>query len=198
MVSVKTSHRTVSGGLQGLMDRVQALNRINKLYVGIPQEKTSRGDEPINNASLLYIHTHGIRRKSMREEMQGYMDQGMEYSLAYQLYVQTHGSPLWHAPPRPVIEPAIAKHHREIAEEYAKAVKAAMTGDGSRADAFIKRTGLLAQNICRKWFTDAENGWPPNSPKTIDKKTKGKGGKTNPLIDTGALRKAIVYVVRSD
>ena len=154
--------------------------------------------KPINNASLLYIHTHGIRRKSMREEMQGYMDQGMEYSLAYQLYVQTHGSPLWHAPPRPVIEPAIAKHHREIAEEYAKAVKAAMTGDGARADAFIKRTGLLAQNICRQWFTDAENGWPPNSPITIDKKTKGKGGKTNPLIDTGALRKAIVYVVRSD
>lgn len=197
MVSVKTSHKTANGGLQGLMDRVQVLSN-NKLYVGIPQEKTSRGDEPINNASLLYIHTHGIRRKSMREEMQGYMDQGMEYSLAYQLYVQTHGSPLWHAPPRPVIEPAIAKHHREIAEEYAKAVKAAMTGDGSRADAFIKRTGLLAQNICRKWFTDAENGWPPNSPKTIDKKTKGKGGKTNPLIDTGALRKAIVYVVRSD
>lgn len=192
MVSINTSHRTASGGLQGLMDRVQALNRVNKLYIGIPQEKTSRGDESINNASLLYIHTHGIRRRSMREEMQGYMDQGMKYSLAYQLYVQTHGSPLWHAPPRPVIEPAIAKHHREIAEEYAKAVKAAMS-DGARADAFIKRTGLLAQNICRKWFTDAENGWPPNSPKTIAKKRSER-----PLIDTAAMRKAIVYVVRSD
>lgn len=125
MVSVKTSHRTANGGLQGLMDRVQSLSN-NKLYVGIPQEKTSRGDEPINNASLLYIHTHGIRRKSMREEMQGYMDQGMEYSLAYQLYVQTHGSPLWHAPPRPVIEPAIAKHHREIAEENDEAINVAI------------------------------------------------------------------------
>ena len=193
MVSINTSHRTASGGLQGLMDRVQALNRVNKLYIGIPQEKTSRGDEPINNASLLYIHTNGIRRRSMREEMRGYMDQGMKYSLAYQLYVQTHGSPLWHAPPRPVIEPAIAKYHREIAEKYAKAVKAAMADDTGMAVAGIKRTGLLAQNICRKWFTDAENGWPPNSPKTIAKKRSER-----PLIDTAAMRKAIVYVVRSD
>lgn len=193
MVSVKTSHRTVSGGLQGLMNRVQALNKANRLYVGIPQEKTSRGDEPINNASLLYIHSHGIRRKSMREEMQGYLDQGMKYSLAYQLYIQTHGSPLWHAPPRPVIEPAIAKHRREIAVEYSNAIKAAMSGDTAQVDSCIKRAGLLAQNICRKWFTDAENGWPPNSPKTVKKK-----GSDQPLIDTGALRKAIVYVVRSD
>lgn len=193
MVSINTSHRTANGGLQGLMDRVQALNRVNKLYVGIPQEKTSRGDEPINNASLLYIHTHGVRRRSMREEMQGYMNRSMKYSLAYQLYVQTHGSPLWHAPPRPVIEPAIAKHSREIAEEYAKAVKAAMTGDTGMAAEGIKRTGLLAQNICRKWFTDAENGWSPNSPKTIAKKRSER-----PLIDTAAMRKAIVYVVRSD
>lgn len=193
MVSIQTSHKTVNGGLTGLMERVQSLNRVNRLYVGIPQEKTSRGDEPINNASLLYIHTHGVRRKSMREEMQGYLDQGMKYSLAYQLYIQTHGSPLWHAPPRPVIEPAIAKHRREIAEEYAKAVKAAMAGDSAHADTGIKRTGLLAQNYCRKWFTDAENGWPPNSPRTVEMK-----GSAKPLIDTGALRKAIVYVTRSD
>lgn len=193
MVTSKISHRTVSGGLQGLMNRVQALNKANRLYVGIPQEKTSRGDEPINNASLLYIHTHGIRRKSMREEMQSYLDQGMKYSLAYQLYVHTHGSPLWHSPPRPVIEPAITKHRREIAEEYAKAVKAAASGDSAGADRYIKRTGLLAQNVCRKWFTDAENGWPANSPKTVKKK-----GSARPLIDTGALRKAIIYVTRSD
>lgn len=186
-------HKTVSGGLQGLMDRVQGLSRGNQLYVGIPQEKTSRSDEPINNASLLYIHSHGIRRKSMREEMQGYLAKGMKYSLAYQLYMQTHGSPLWHAPPRPVIEPAIAKHSREIAEEYAKVVKAAADGDSAKADMCIKRTGLLAQNVCRKWFTDQENGWPPNSPKTVKKK-----GSANPLIDTGALRKAIIYVTRSD
>lgn len=193
MVSVKNSHRTVSGGLQGLMDRVQALNRVNKLYVGIPQEKTSRGDEPINNASLLYIHTHGIRRKSMREEMRGYMNAGAKYSLAFQLYLQTHGSPLWHSPPRPVIEPALLKYRAEVSEEYSKAIRAALEGDFSRARAQIQRTGLLAQNYCRGWFTDKDNGWAPNSPRTVAMK-----GSANPLIDTGALRKAIIYVTRSD
>lgn len=195
MVSVKTTRRVVvEGGLDGILNRIKGLQ---KLYVGIPQEKSSRGKgDPINNASLLYIHTHGIRRKSMREEMQKQLDQGKKYSVALQMYVQAHGSPLWHSPPRPVIEPALKAHKKEIAEEYSKAVKAAAVGDIAKAGRFTQRTGMLAQNYCRSWFTDARNGWAPNSPVTIAQKTKGKGGKTNPLIDTDAMRKAIIYVVR--
>lgn len=193
MVTSDVKHKRIAGGLQGLMERIRALTESNKLYVGIPQEKTSRPDEPINNASLLYIHTHGIRRRSMREEMQGYMNAGAEYSLAYQLYIQTHGSPLWHSPPRPVIEPAIKKHKGEISEQYSKAVLAAMNGDMERAEIEINWTGLLAQNYCRKWFTDEDNGWPPNAPLTVAIK-----GSDKPLIDTGTLRKAIIYVTRSD
>ena len=93
MVSVKTSHRTVSGGLQGLMDRVQALSRVNKLYVGIPLR-----------ASLCWV--------------------------------------------------------------------------------------IVGSVSFRVWAFCAQF--------SIFSRIKGKGGKTNPLIDTGALRKAIVYVVRSD
>lgn len=33
--------------------------RDNYVMVGIPQKKTSRKGEPITNAELLYIHTHG-------------------------------------------------------------------------------------------------------------------------------------------
>ncbi len=193
MVTSRVERRTVDGGLAGLMERVRSITERNKLYVGIPQEKTSRTDEPINNASLLYIHTHGIRRRSMREEMRGYMNAGAKYSLAFQLYLQTHGSPLWHSPPRPVIEPALKKHQHEIAEQYSKAIQAAMSGDLARAKMEIQRTGLLAQNYCRGWFTDKDNGWAPNSPRTVAMK-----GSANPLIDTGALRKAIIYVTRSD
>jgi len=196
MVTANVTHKTVSGGLQGLLDRVKALAAGNNIYVGIPQEKSSRNGEEINNASLLYIHTHGIRRKSMREEMQKQMNQGKKYSVALQLYVQTHGSPLWHSPPRPVIEPALKAHKKEIAEEYSRAIHAAIAGDIAKASRFAQRTGMLAQNYCRSWFTDPRNGWAPNSPVTIAQKTKGKGGKTNPLIDTDAMRKAIIYVVR--
>ena len=193
MVTSRVERRTVDGGLAGLMERARSFTERNKLYVGIPQEKTSRTDEPINNASLLYIHTHGIRRRSMREEMQGYMNAGAKYSLAFRLYLQTHGSPLWHSPPRPVIEPALLKYRAEVSEEYSKAIRAALEGDFARARAQIHRTGLLAQNYCRGWFTDKDNGWAPNSPRTVAMK-----GSANPLIDTGALRKAIIYVTRSD
>lgn len=196
MVTANVTRKTTNGGLQGLLDRIKNLTASNNIYVGIPQEKTSRNGEEINNASLLYIHTHGIRRKSMREEMQKDIDQGEKYSKAMQMYIQAHGSPLWHSPPRPVIEPAIKVYSKEIAEEYQKAVSAAADGDSAKAERFAKRTGMLAQNYCRGWFVDKRNGWPPNSPVTIDQKTKGKGGTTNPLIDTGALRKAIIYVVR--
>ena len=74
-----------------------------------------------------------------------------------------------------------------------KAIQAAMSGDLARAKMEIQRTGLLAQNYCRGWFTDKDNGWAPNSPRTVAMK-----GSANPLIDTGALRKAIIYVTRSD
>lgn len=194
MVSIKTTRRVlVEGGLDGILNRIKGLQ---KLYVGIPQAKSSRGGEPINNASLLYIHTHGIRKKPMREEMQKQMEQGKKYSVAMQMYVQAHGSPLWHSPPRPVIEPALKAHSKELAEEFSKAVKAVAVGDMAKASRFAQRTGMLAQNYCRSWFTDARNGWAPNSPATIAKKTRGRGGKTNPLIDTDAMRKAIIYVVR--
>ena len=55
----------------------------------------------------------------------------------------------------------------------------------------LKKTGMFVQNKVRSWFTDSRNGWPPNAPSTI----KAKKGKSNPLIDTGELRKSITYVV---
>ena len=41
------------------------------------------------------------------------------------------------------------------------------------------------------WFENPQNGWPPNSPRTIRRK-----GSDQPLVDTGEMRKAITYVVR--
>ena len=143
MVTSRVERRTVDGGLAGLMERVRSFTERNKLYVGIPQEKTSRTDEPINNASLLYIHTHGIRRRSMREEMQGYMNAGAKYSLAFQLYLQTHGSPLWHSPPRPVIEPALKKHQHEIAEQYSKAIQAAKRNKFNEISGVNNQSGTI-------------------------------------------------------
>jgi hypothetical protein len=144
----------------------------------------------ITNAELLYIHTHGIRQQEMRDEMNPKVESGeMPYSKAYQLFLHTHGSPLWHSPPRPVIEPAIEHSKEAIAKQLQKAAKTAL--DGQNPTPELQKAGMLGQNIARGWFTSPDNGWAPNAPATVEMK-----GSDKPLIDSGEMRKAITYVVR--
>jgi hypothetical protein len=158
-----------------------------KVYVGVP-EGAERSDE-ITNAELLYIQTHGVRAKSMREEMNPRIESGeMAYSQAYELYIQSHGSPLWYIPPRPVVEPAIEKNMPKLAKQMQKAAVAALDGNDIAPE--LHRAGMMGQNYVRGYFTDPANGWPANAPATVEAK-----GSDRPLIDTGELRKAITYAV---
>ena len=186
----KVEHNEYNGGFVGLVKRLQGLQK-RQIQVGIPQQTSSRKGEGINNAELLYIHTHGTRRKAMRKEMQEGMDRGLKYSEAVSLYIQSHGSPLWHSPPRPVLEPAIKENKEKIALQFSKIVKAAADGNADAMERAITSTGMTAQNACRSWFKDPRNGWPRNDPKTVKLK-----GSDKPLVDSGELRDSIVYVVR--
>lgn len=188
----KVEHNEYNGGFAGLVKRLQGLQK-RQIQVGIPQKTSSRKSEGINNAELLYIHTHGIRRKAMREEMQEGMDRGLKYSEAFSLYIQSHGSPLWHSPPRPVLEPAIKANKEKIAMQFSKIVKAAADGNADAMERAITSTGMTAQNACRAWFKDPRNEWPRNDPKTVKLK-----GSDKPLVDSGELRDSIVYVVREE
>ena len=184
---------TVDTIFDGVPELLKALDELrnNEVLVGIPEAKSSRKKEIIRNSELLYIHTHGIRRQSMRKEMQETMDSGSPYSEAYQLYIQEHGSPLWAAPPRPVLEPAIEHRKDWIAEQLSKAAEAALDGNVKGVQDGLHKAGQVAENAARDWFTDPSNGWPPNSPETIKLK-----GSNKPLIDTDQMRKAITHVVR--
>ena len=156
MASVE--RRVVGGGLVGLVERLQNLaNR--EVLVGIPAGENARNSGEINNAALLYIHTHG--------------------------------SPLRNIPARPVIEPAIEDAKDRIAREIRLALEAAGDGRADAAEQYLERAGMAAQNASRAWFTNPNNHWAPNSPRTIAQK-----GSSRPLIDTGSLRKSIIYVVR--
>ena len=86
MVDCYIKHSQVNGGLAGALDRLRGLQK-RQILVGVPAEKSSRPKEPINNAELLYIHTHGIRKKEMRDEMNPKIQAGMRYSKAYELYI---------------------------------------------------------------------------------------------------------------
>ncbi|MGM9572347.1 MAG: hypothetical protein ACI3ZR_09050 [bacterium] len=163
-----------------------------EVLVGIAENASSReADDSINNAELLYIHSHGIRKTKMREEMQQSIKEGASYSEAHALYLHSNGSPLWHAPPRPVLEPAIEDSKESIAQKLQEAVKSALDGNSVQAEANMQLAGMLAAEASKGWFENPKNNWEPNSPKTIRKK-----GSDLPLVDTNAMRKAINYFVR--
>ena len=156
-----TVTRSTRISAQTVRARLEAISRSDVL-VGIPQARNSRKGEPVGNAGLLYIHTHG--------------------------------SPAHRIPARPVIEPAIAAdgNRQIIGQELANAAKAHLGGDPAKAETDLARAGIAGMNAAKGWFTDGRNQWPPNRPSTIRRKKSSR-----PLIDTGALRRNITYVVRA-
>lgn len=189
---VNVEHKEYNEGITGVFKRLAAIKK-RAIYVGVPNQTKHRKGDKIDNAQLLFIHTYGARSSDMIDEMGEKISRGYKYSSAFSLYVQTHGSPLWRIPPRPVLTPAIQSNRASITEKYAGIAKAAAKGDYEGLDRAVAKTGLTAQNACRAWFLDPRNKWPANSPSTVKKKKS-----SNPLIDEGELRKSIIYVVREE
>lgn len=156
--------------------------------IGVP-DSTQHEDDKITNAELAYIHTNGVRSTDMRAEMQHNMDDGKTYSEAHEMYVHEHGSPMYAIPPRPILIPAIDNSKDEMAELMKDAIRDSL--DGKDTTNSLDAVGMQGQNICRDWFTNPSNNWPANAKSTIDLK-----GSSNPLIDSGELRKSITYVVK--
>jgi hypothetical protein len=96
-------------------------------------------------------------------------------------------------PARPVIQPAIQAegNKQAIAEELKQAGAAQLQGDPEKATRFLRRAGTTGANAAKAWFTDARNNWAPNAPATIRRK-----GSSRPGINTGAMRRAITWVVK--
>jgi len=170
-------------------DIVNSLKDLAKktVCIGVPSEEDTQRDN-ISNAELMYIHTNGIRDVSMIREMQHDLDK-MPYSQAHELYVHEHGSPLWHSPPRPILEPAIDNSKDQVAELMKDVAKVALKGGNITPT--LNEVGLQGQNIARDWFTNPSNHWEPNTKATIKKKCSER-----PLIDKGELRKSITYVIK--
>lgn len=161
-----------------------------KICVGIPEEKNVQREEgDITNAQLLFVHTHGVRDEEMKKAMQKDLDGGMEYPKAHELYLHEYGSPMYHVPPRPILEPALDDGKEVIAELIKEATLNVLEGKDINLE--LKTVGEEAENIVKDWFEDPANDWAPNAQSTIDKK-----GSDKPLIDSGDLRKSITYVIR--
>ena len=168
-----------------------------QVLVGVPEKTTGRQEKgsPLTNAALVFLHTHGVRGIDMRRIVRAKMNLGATYNAATQMYIHSHGSPLYAIPPRPIIEPAIEApdNKKAILAQLTLAGRAALDGKKTEAVRFLNLAGQEAVNRVRAWFTDPRNGWPPNAPSTIKRK-----GSSRPLIDTGQLRRAITYVIRGN
>lgn len=144
------------------------------------------------------------------------MRPGDEISNAEIAYINEHGDPARRIPPRPFMEPGLARCRDKVRDVMAAGVQQIAQGGTLRPAA--ERVGIICQRSIRGVFTD--NNWKPLSPRTIMaraqrtvSKRKGFGEKSapqqqsmlakelarrandRPLIDTGALRQSITYVV---
>lgn len=147
------------------------------------------------------------------------MREGDTISNAEIAYINEHGDPSRRIPPRPFMEPGLARCRDKVREAMAQGVQQLGTGGTLRPAA--ERVGLICQASIRGVFTD--NDWKPLSPRTIMaraqrtvSKRKGFDEKSDrqqqsmlakelarrandrPLIDTGALRQSITYVVTEE
>lgn len=108
-------------------------------------------------------------------------------SLATIAAVNNFGSADGRIPARPVLEPAITKgapQYQRLAEVMIPKV---LSGEMTMTT-LLEQMGQLAEGHIKQEITDIDS--PPNAPSTIAKK-----GSDSPLIDTGAFRQSIRYVI---
>jgi hypothetical protein len=172
-----------------LLTRVATLTTSDVL-VGIPAAKAARKDGKISNAALGYVHEFG--------------------------------SPAHNLPARPFLHPGVRKVRAQAIAMLKQGAIDALNGKGN-VTATLNRVGMLARNSVVNEITDPEPPFAPLKASTIRarlrrtaagrrqlRKLKGKSvtawaeatdpdtGSLNihPLIDTGALRASLTYVVR--
>lgn len=106
-------------------------------------------------------------------------------------YIHEFGSPVRHIPARPFLFPSIEQNKDKIAEYLKPAFK------GIETSINLEKAGLESVNIVRGYITNSSNFVPLKESTIKARQRKRKSGQagTKPLIDTGALRTSITYVV---
>lgn len=179
---------TGEGDLKRILEALKKLSE-DELLVGVSADTAGSGrGEDINNAELAFIHTNGVRAAGMKAETDKAVEEGTPYPLALQAYIKEHGSPAYRVPPRPFLEPGIEKHLDLVESGMKAALQDVLNGGDGRAQR--ERLGATMAAKVQAYFQE-DNGWPPNAPSTIKRK-----GSAQPLVDTGALRQSITYIIR--
>lgn len=109
--------------------------------------------------------------------------------------IHEYGAPEANIPARPVVEPTVRENRDAIRKGLKAAGDFALKGDKEGVDRQLHAVGIFVQNKMRAKITDGP--FAPLSERTLaGRRAKGRTG-TKPLIDTGQLRRALTYVIRS-
>lgn len=184
---VTVTKDSVSQVIAGINELVQ-----KQVLVGYPDSTTDRDEEidgPMTNATLAYIHENG--------------------------------SPKANIPARPHLVPGVKKAEDKAVAYLEKAAKATLSRDPKKTDAYLNDAGIVAMNSVRNEITTGD--FVPLSPYTVAARHRSRKTKSmrqseikylelvakgmspadaqaaagiRPLINTGALRNAITYVLR--
>lgn len=132
----------------------------------------------------------GIQQKDATRENE-------DVNNAELLFIHTNGSPVRNIPARSVIEPAIKDSSEQLSRIMLRAAQYALQGKFAEATKQLHIVGTRGRDVSKLWFTNPKNHWPPNAPSVIKEKLKKGSTDPKPLIDTGELRNAISYFVKT-
>lgn len=137
---------------------------LKSVFVGVPANTSEqREGEPINNATLAYIHQNGSPAKNI--PARPFMTIGMDEAK----------------------EPA-TKQMENGAKKFFK------SKDANDVEQALGKAGFVAENAIKRAVNS--NIQPALAPATVKaRQRRGRTG-TNTLVDTGALRNSIRYVIR--
>lgn len=191
MFKPSLSVTTVTDGSVKAAKNFAELKRL-AVYVGIPDETSPRIEKAIEQAARLIATLKHPERSS---KLTRAIAAAKGVSNAQLLFIHSNGSMAMGIPARPVIEPAIEFESNKIAitAELRKAAEKQLDDNHAGAVVAMKRAGMEGQNAAREWFTNPANHWAPNKPETIRRK-----GSSQPLIDTGEMRRSIIWVMAED
>lgn len=202
---MKTGASTLQDNMSELKKALAELVK-KRVVVGIPASTTERkGDAPITNAELGYIHTYGgtiqvpahqttIYRLIDKEG--GLLRGGRFVRRSVSNFETSHVVPAHsiHIPPRPFLVEGIQDNQDEINKYLGRAAKSALNGDLEGIETNLHAAGLSGQNGARNKILTGP--FIPLKPSTIKNRlSRGRTG-TVPLNDTGGLHNSITYALR--
>lgn len=159
----------VSVKLDAMADIMKALHALTTqdVYVGVPSDRTERKDK-----------TDPVNNAEIG-------------------YWQEFGAPGANIPARPHLIPGIQKAKPDINAQFRAAAVAALNGKPGDVLKALHRAGLLAQNSVRMMITEGLE--PALADSTLYRRKHRKVAPRQgekPLLDTGAYRNSITYVIR--